>query len=125
VNRTWAGWGAVLGFIAVALGAFGAHGLRDRLTEESLAIYQTGAQYQMVHALALLALAGFADRLRRSAVVGWLFVFGVLIFSGSLYLLAITGDRWLGAITPIGGLCFLAGWAFLAFAAFTTKPGTT
>ena len=112
--RNFAIWGAVLGFLAVALGAFGAHGLRERLSSDSMGIYQTGVQYHMIHALALLALAALADRVRHVAVIGWLFVFGVLIFSGSLYLLAITGERWLGAITPLGGICFLAGWGTLA-----------
>lgn len=111
--RTFALWGAVLAFLAVALGAFGAHALRERISTESLAIYQTGVQYHMTHALALLALAALGDKVRRIALVGWLFVFGVLIFSGSLYLLAITGTRWMGAITPFGGICFLAGWATL------------
>ena len=86
-----------------------------------MAIYQTGVQYHMIHALALLALAALAERVRFTAAVGWLFIFGVVVFSGSLYLLAITGDRWLGAITPLGGLCFLAGWGMLAFGAFVTR----
>jgi uncharacterized membrane protein YgdD (TMEM256/DUF423 family) len=115
MQRTFALWGAVLAFVAVALGAFGAHGLRDHLTSESLAIYQTGVQYHMTHALALLALAALSNRTRKAATIGWLFIFGVLIFSGSLYLLAITGQRWLGAITPLGGLCFLSGWAIFAY----------
>ena len=114
-------WGAVLAFISVALGAFGAHVLRDRLSAESLAIYQTGAQYQMYHALALIGLSMAAPRLRSPAMIGWLFVFGVLIFSGSLYLLAITGQTWLGAVTPLGGLCFLAGWGFFAFQAYKSS----
>ena len=116
--RNLAVWGASLAFLAVALGAFGAHGLRERLTTESMAIYQTGVQYHMIHALGLLALAGLGERVKRAAVVGWLFVFGVLIFSGSLYLLAITGQRWLGAITPLGGVCFLVGWAMFAVGAY-------
>jgi uncharacterized membrane protein YgdD (TMEM256/DUF423 family) len=110
-------WGAVLAFLAVALGAFGAHGLRDRLSVESMAIYQTGVQYQMAHALALLLLAALADRIRFSATIGWLFISGVVVFSGSLYMLAVTGERWIGAITPLGGVCFLAGWATLAYGA--------
>jgi uncharacterized membrane protein YgdD (TMEM256/DUF423 family) len=122
--RTFIVWGAVLAFLAVALGAFGAHGLRDRLSTESLTIYQTGVQYHIIHALALLLLAALADKVRFFALVGWLFIFGVLIFSGSLYLLAITGDRWLGTITPIGGLCLLGGWAAFAWgAAVGAEPG--
>ena len=114
--RTFARWGAMFGFFAVALGAFGAHGLRDRLSSESMAVFQTGVQYQMIHALALLGLAALFDKAKFAGAVGWLFVFGVLIFSGSLYLLAITGERWIGAVTPFGGLCFLAGWALLTIA---------
>jgi uncharacterized membrane protein YgdD (TMEM256/DUF423 family) len=117
--RSFAVWGAILAFLAVGLGAFGAHALRDRLAPESLTVYQTGVQYQIIHALALLALSALAERTRFAAVIGWLFIFGVLIFSGSLYLLAITGERWLGAITPIGGLCFLSGWAAFAFGSYT------
>ena len=105
--------GAILGFLAVALGAFGAHALRVHLTPDRMAIYQTGVQYHLVHALAILVVAQLADRLNARAV-GWLWVAGVVIFSGSLYALAGTGIRVLGAITPIGGVCFLAGWALLA-----------
>ena len=121
MSRTFAIWGAVLGFFAVAFGAFGAHALRDRLSAESLAIFQTGVQYQMTHALALLGLAALFEKVSKAAVIGWLFVFGVLIFSGSLYILAVTGERWLGAITPLGGLCFLSGWALMAFG-FIKRP---
>lgn len=121
MSRTFAIWGAALAFVAVGLGAFGAHALREQITPESLAIYQTGVQYQMIHALALLIFSGMTDRIKRPAIVGWLFVYGVLIFSGSLYLLAITGHRWLGAITPFGGLCFLTAWAMLAIGLATAK----
>ena len=121
--RRLAAWAGVLGFLAVAFGAFGAHALKDRLTPESLAIFQTGVQYQMAHALALLGLAALSDRIQFPAV-GRLFVTGVIIFSGSLYLLALTGDRWLGAITPFGGLCFLAGWALIAVGAMKKDNGT-
>jgi uncharacterized membrane protein YgdD (TMEM256/DUF423 family) len=113
--RTFATWGVAFAFLAVALGAFGAHLLRERISVESMAIYQTGVQYHIIHALALLALAAHSQRLRKPAIIGWLFIFGVLIFSGSLYLLAITGHRWLGAITPLGGVCFLLGWAVFAW----------
>lgn len=121
VSRIFAVWGSVLGFLGVALGAFGAHGLRERISAESLAIYQTGVQYHMIHALALLALAALSDRVRWASLVGWLFVFGVVIFSGSLYLLAITGERWLGAVTPLGGVCFLGGWGVLAYGSFVNR----
>lgn len=121
MTRLFAIWGSILAFLAVGLGAFGAHGLRERLTEESMAIYQTGVQYHMIHALALLLIASLAERLNLKAAIGWLFIFGVLIFSGSLYLLAITQQRWLGAITPLGGVCFLLGWLTLAWSAFRSN----
>jgi uncharacterized membrane protein YgdD (TMEM256/DUF423 family) len=108
--------GCISGFVAVAAGAFGAHGLRSRLAPDLLAIFETAARYQMYHALALLAVAWAATRWpgTLSGWAGWLFVVGTVIFSGSLYALALTGLRWLGAITPIGGLCFLGGWLCLA-----------
>lgn len=110
---------AINGFIAVGLGAFAAHGLKSRLPEDLLAIFQTGVQYQMYHALALFGVGLLAMQLSDSTLLrasGWLFVAGIVIFSGSLYVLALTGTRWLGAITPIGGVAFLVGWALLAFA---------
>lgn len=117
MDRIFAALGAVSAFIAVAAGAFGAHALRSRLTPELLAVFETGARYQMYHALGLFAVAWAASRWPGSVVTaaGWLFVLGTLLFSGSLYALALTGVRQLGAITPLGGLCFLAGWAGLAF----------
>jgi uncharacterized membrane protein YgdD (TMEM256/DUF423 family) len=105
---------AILGFFAVALGAFGAHGLRDRLGGPGLEIWRTAALYHLVHAVALLAVALAAGRLRAARLVSWLFTAGIVIFAGSLYLLALTGVRWLGAITPLGGAAFLAGWLILA-----------
>ena len=119
--RGFTTWAGILGFLAVAFGAFGAHMLRDRISTESMQIFQTGVQYHMAHALALLGLSALATRVRFASAIGWLFIFGVLVFSGSLYLLAITGERWLGAITPIGGLCFLLGWALLAVGAAKGK----
>ena len=112
--------GSAFAFTGVALGAFGAHALRARLSPEMLAIYQTGVQYQMLHALALLLVAALADRLQAVRLVRWsggLLAAGVVLFSGSLYALALSGVRGLGAITPLGGACFLAGWACLAVAA--------
>ncbi len=113
-------WTLGCGFalLAVVAGAFGAHALRARLAPDLLAVFETGARYQMYHALALLAVAGAATRWPGTAVntAGWLFVLGILIFSGSLYLLALTGVRAWGAVTPLGGLAFLAGWAALAWA---------
>ena len=106
------------GFSAVALGAFGAHGLRDRLAPPMLEIYRTGVLYHLVHALVVLAVALAADRLRRPGLVAGLFGAGIAIFSGTLYLLAITGLTWLGAVTPIGGVLLLAGWAALIVEGF-------
>ena len=111
--------GALFAFLGVAAGAFGAHGLRDHLSPDTMAIYQTGVQYQLIHALALVAL-GCQARLKVSTPA-WLFVVGILIFSGSLYVLAISGITWLGAITPFGGIAFLAGWAILAWEAFRSR----
>ena len=111
--------GAVSGFLAVALGAFGAHALRDRLTPDLLAVFETGARDHLVHAVLIVAL-GFAEaRLPAVRVSAVCFLVGTVLFSGSLYLLAITGVRGWGAVTPLGGLAFLVGWAWLAWAAFT------
>ncbi len=104
----------ISGFLAVALGAFGAHALRDRLTPQALEWWHTGVLYHLVHAAALLA-TGRAEHGGRVASSGWCFAAGTVLFSGSLYAMALTDQRWLGAVTPIGGLAFLAGWALLAF----------
>ena len=119
MDRVFLAVGAVSAGLAVALGAFAAHGLRARLSPEALQTFETGARYHMYHALALLAVAWAVGRWPGGVTVtaGWLFVAGTLIFSGSLYLLAFTGQRWLGAVTPIGGLAFILGWAALAWAA--------
>ncbi len=109
--------GAFSAALAVAAGAFGAHGLRARLTPELLAVFETGARYQMYHALGLVGVAWAVGRWPQAALAGWLFIVGTVIFSGSLYVLSLTGVRWLGAITPLGGLAFLAGWVALAWAA--------
>src|SRR5690242_9217645 len=110
MDRTFFALGAALAGIAVAAGAFGAHGLRGRLDADMLAVFETAARYQMYHALGLLAVAWATARWPDGGAVlaGWLFVAGVAIFCGSLYALSLSGVRWLGAITPIGGLCFLA-----------------
>jgi uncharacterized membrane protein YgdD (TMEM256/DUF423 family) len=115
VDRLFFALGSASALVAVAAGAFGAHGLRARLTPELLAVFETGARYQMYHALALLAVAWAVTRWPGPWPVrgGWLFLVGTLLFSGSLYTLALTGARWLGAITPFGGVAFLAGWACL------------
>jgi len=109
--------GAILGFVGVAAGAFGAHALRARLSPEMLAVFETGVRYQMYHTFAVLIVAAAIGNLgnaRLLVIAGWLFFAGVLFFSGSLYALALTGTGVLGAITPIGGLLFLMGWASLA-----------
>lgn len=111
---------ALFGGLGVVLGAFGAHALRDRLSQEMLAVFETGVRYQMYHALALMAVAVLVVKLPGSsmpAIAGWLFVAGIVLFSGSLYALTLTGQRWMGAITPLGGVAFVAGWALLALAA--------
>ena len=114
-----AGWfatGSILCGLGVILGAVGAHGLRERLTPEMLVVFETGVRYHLIHGLGLLAIAWAASRWPDTYVniAGYLFVAGILIFSGSLYVLAITGIRWLGAITPIGGVCLIIGWGLLA-----------
>lgn len=111
---------AVLGFVGVGLGAFGAHGLKSRVSPEMLAIWQTGVLYHLVHAVALLGVGVLVERVSSSAVsvAGWAFTAGVLIFSGSLYALVLSGVRVLGAVTPLGGVAFLVGWAALLVATF-------
>ena len=113
MNRTLLTIAGTLGFSAVLLGAFGAHGLRDKVAPPLLEIYRTGVLYHLVHAVVVLAVAFAADRLRRPRLVAGLFTAGIAIFSGTLYLLAITGVMTLGAVTPIGGVLLLAGWAAL------------
>jgi uncharacterized membrane protein YgdD (TMEM256/DUF423 family) len=105
---------------AVALGAFAAHGLRSRISPELLGTFEVAARYHMYHALALFAVAWGATRWPGGAALlaGWLFVAGTVVFSGSLYLLALTGQRWLGAVTPLGGAAFITGWLVLAWRAW-------
>lgn len=115
---------AISGFLAVALGAFGAHGLKQKLSADMLAVYQTGVQYHFYHTLALFGVALLMLQLPQSVALRWcaaLFIVGILIFSGSLYVLAISGIRWLGAITPLGGVAFLLGWILLAVAVWQWK----
>jgi uncharacterized membrane protein YgdD (TMEM256/DUF423 family) len=116
MTRTFATLACLLAFLAVAAGAFGAHALRARVAPDLLAVWETAARYQMYHALALFAVAWALARWpgTPAVVAGWLFIVGIVLFSGSLYLLSITGVRWLGAITPLGGVAFLAGWLLLA-----------
>lgn len=111
--------GAISAFIGVAAGAFGAHGLKSRVSADLLAVFEVGVRYQMYHALALFVVAWAVTKWPGAATTasGVLFIIGTLVFSGSLYMLSLTGIRWLGAITPLGGLAFLAGWVCLAWAA--------
>lgn len=120
--RLWLALGAASGFVGVAAGAFGAHGLAALVNAEALAWFETGARYQMYHALALLAVAWLAARTpsaRAVAVAGWAFAAGTLLFSGSLYGLAVTGARGFAYATPFGGVAFLVGWAALVVAALS------
>jgi uncharacterized membrane protein YgdD (TMEM256/DUF423 family) len=123
MDRLFFALGALAAFIGVALGAFAAHGLKSRLDADLLATFEIGVRYQMYHALALLGVAWAFTKWPGSLVsaAGWLFVAGIVIFSGTLYVLALTGVRWLGAITPLGGLAFLAGWICLAWAALKSS----
>jgi uncharacterized membrane protein YgdD (TMEM256/DUF423 family) len=121
VDRLFFGLACVSAAVAVALGAFAAHGLRSRLVPDMLSVFEIGARYQMYHALALLGVALAHARWPTTAiaVAGWLFVAGTLVFSGSLYVMAVTGQRWLGAVTPLGGAAFIAGWIALAWGVWT------
>ena len=119
MDRTFIFVGALSGFTGVALGAFGAHFLKARLSTEMLAVFETGVRYHLFHAVAILATAALSGRAnaRLLTAAGWLFSGGIVLFSGKLYMLALTGITVLGAITPLGGLAFLAGWASLLIAA--------
>lgn len=112
------------GFLAVALGAFGAHALKNLLDAQLLATFQTGVQYHMTHTLALLVVALLTIQFPHNSLLrisGWLLILGIVFFSGSLYALSLSGIRWLGAITPIGGVFFLGAWGCLCWFALTTK----
>ncbi len=123
-------WGAIAGGLSVALGAFASHALRGKLLERSLEIFETGARYQMYHALALLLVAALLSQFRDLnpwlSLSGLAFMAGMVMFSGSLYLLAVLGIEWMGAVTPVGGAAFIAGWGCLAIATlslqFPAKP---
>jgi uncharacterized membrane protein YgdD (TMEM256/DUF423 family) len=123
MRRGALGVAGLLGFTAVAFGAFGAHGLRARLSPPMLEIYRTGALYHLVHAVAALAVAVAGERLRRGPMILTLFTLGVVVFAGSLYALAITGVTALGAVTPLGGLLLLAAWALVAVEALPGSKG--
>ena len=117
--NAFVGLGAVFAGVAVVLGAFGAHALRATLTPEDLATFEVGVRYQMYHALALFVVAWATTHWQSTtlAAAGWAFVAGIVVFSGSLYVLVLTGQRWLGAITPLGGVAFIVGWGLLAWTA--------
>jgi uncharacterized membrane protein YgdD (TMEM256/DUF423 family) len=122
--------GALSAGIGVGLGAFGAHGLRDSLGPQMLQVYETGVRYQLVHALALVLTGILAGRWPGRAalgIAGGLFLLGTLLFSGSLYVLTLTGMRWLGAVAPAGGTCLIGGWIALAYTAATMhrSPGAS
>jgi uncharacterized membrane protein YgdD (TMEM256/DUF423 family) len=110
--------GALNAAIAVGAGAFAAHGLRDRLEPRALEIFETAARYQMYHALAIILAGALVPRFAGASTAGWIFQVGIVVFSGSLYALALTDVKVLGAITPLGGLAFLAGWLWLAWVAW-------
>jgi len=112
--------GSIMMFLAVALGAFGAHALKRKLSADMIKIYETGVQYHLIHGLGIILIGLLADRLESSSLVmlaGWLMFAGIILFSGSLYTLSVTGIRKLGAITPLGGIAFLAGWVMIIIAA--------
>ena len=125
MSRIFLAIAAIFGGLSVGAGAFATHALRERLSERSLEIFETAARYQMYHALALLLVALLISRAEFPqplfVAAGWSFIIGVLIFSGSLYALSLTNIKVLGAITPLGGAAFIAGWGALAIAAFTFK----
>jgi len=125
LTRIFIAAAGVFGGLSVAGGAFASHALKDRLTDRALAIFETGARYQMYHALALLLVALLLSRAQESqvffAVAGWAFIAGNIIFSGSLYTLSLTNIKWLGAITPLGGVSYILGWGCLAVAAWSFK----
>ncbi|MFW6359507.1 MAG: DUF423 domain-containing protein [Chroococcales cyanobacterium] len=124
-TRIFIAIGSILAGLSVAAGAFASHALKDQLSEKAIAIFETGAKYQMYHALALLFIALLLSRAESFSTglisAGIAFIIGIVIFSGSLYALSLSGIKWLGAITPIGGVAFILGWGILAIAAFNYK----
>lgn len=118
--------GAILAGISVAGGAFATHALKTKLDDRALAIFETGARYQMYHAIALILVSLFMSRAELEnpllTMSGTAFILGIVLFSGSLYVLSLSGVKWLGAIAPLGGTAFIAGWACLAIAAWRWKP---
>ncbi|PXA05435.1 DUF423 domain-containing protein [Coraliomargarita sinensis] len=126
MNRTYGTIGCSLALVAVALGAFGAHALKDTLVEAGmLEVWQTAVDYHIWHALALIVGAMVPGAGKAQAIAAWLFFIGIVLFSGSLYWLALEGPKWLGPITPLGGLSLMSGWVALAVAVWRVKPTTT
>ncbi|KZE66979.1 hypothetical protein AV545_23735 [Paenibacillus jamilae] len=124
MQRRWIMVGSIMMMLAVAIGAFGAHIVKARIDTDALAIYETGVKYHMIHAVGLLIVALAAGQWGSSTRLRWaarLLFTGIILFSGSLYVLSLTGIRVLGAITPLGGVCFIAGWILLAWAAAALK----
>jgi uncharacterized membrane protein YgdD (TMEM256/DUF423 family) len=120
MDRTLFIAGCISALVSVAAGAFGAHGLKDRISKDLLNVFEVAARYQMYHAFALIAAAWAYSQWHNnlSSWAGWSFIAGTILFSGSLYLMSFTGIKWLGAITPIGGLLFMVGWVMLAISAW-------
>ncbi|AJS59630.1 DUF423 domain-containing protein [Paenibacillus sp. IHBB 10380] len=115
MQRTFIQWGTVLMALSVAIGAFGAHLLEPRIGKDALEVYETGVQYHMIHGLALILVGitvGQRGESKKLNVAGWMFIVGVIVFSGSLYILSISGIKVLGAITPLGGIAFIIGWLY-------------
>lgn len=124
MQRKFMAWGAILAMLSVMIGAFGAHMLKTVISSDDLAIYETGVHYHMVHAIGLLVIAVLIGQWGESARLrwaGWLLIAGIVLFSGSLYVLSISGISILGAVTPLGGVCFIAGWVSLAWEALSRK----
>lgn len=124
MQRKLLAWGALLAMLAVGIGAFGAHLLKPILSEDYMKVYETGVQYHMIHALGVIIIAIIVGQWGESTRLRWagrLLIAGTVLFSGSLYVLSISEIKVLGAITPFGGVCFIAGWLFLAMEAFSRK----
>lgn len=128
INRGLLIAAGVCGFTAVLAGTFGAHGIKGNVSEKLLANFETGVHYHLAHALALLGVAilsGMLPNAKGLRFAGWCMVFGIIVFSGSLYVMAVTGKTWLGMITPFGGVSFLVAWALVAITAFNLRADTT
>lgn len=124
MQKTFMTWGAVFMALSVAIGAFGAHMLEGKISADEMATFETGVHYHMIHGIAVIITglaAGLFGESKKLFWAGVLFIVGIFIFSGSLYVLSLSGMKWLGAITPIGGVSFIAGWLVLMSSAFSVK----